>query len=281
MNLAPNLPHVPAPAHEAQAVGALLRGWRQRRRLSQMAVALDAGVSPRHMSFVETGRSRPSPEVLMALADVLAVPLRERNALLLAAGYAPRFSQRALDAPDMRPVQAALARLLAAHDPYPGFVLDRAWNGVQANTAGAGLMAALLPAALRTPTVNVYRACLHPDGLARVTVNFAQWASDMLGNLRRAVAQSGDDDLAALEREVLAYPNIRALSDDVRQPAGPPPLLLPCVLDLPVAGRLSLFTTVCTLGAPGDVTLSELCAELFYPADEATAERLRAAAASA
>ena len=272
-------PRADAPGDEAQAVGALLRDWRQRRRISQMALALDAGVSPRHMSFIETGRSRPSPEVLLALAEVLGVPLRERNTLLLAAGYAPRFSQRPLDAPDMRPVQAALARLLAAHEPYPGFVLDRAWNVVQANSAGASLVAALLPAALREPAVNVYRASLHPDGLARVTVNFPQWASDMLGNLRRAVERSGDAALAALEREVLAYPNIRALGASVQQPAGQPPLLLPCVLDLPI-GRLSLFTTLCTLGAPGDVTLSELCAELFYPADEATAERLRAAAAA-
>ncbi len=280
MNPVLNAASADAAGNEAQAVGTLLRDWRQRRRLSQMALALDAGVSPRHMSFIETGRSRPSPDVLMALAEVLAVPLRERNALLLAAGYAPRFSQRPLDAPDMRPVQAALARLLAAHEPYPGFVLDRAWNVVQANTAGARFIATLLPTALREPVVNVYRASLHPDGLARVTVNFPQWAGDMLGNLRRAALQSGDANLIALEQEVLAYPNIRALGARARQPASQAPLLLPCVLDLPM-GRLSLFTTLCTLGAPGDVTLSELCAELFYPADEASAEGLRAAAASA
>lgn len=257
---------------EAGAVGGLLRDWRQRRRLSQMELALDTGISPRHLSFIETQRSRPSPEVLMALAQRLEVPLRERNTLLLSAGYAPRYVRRPLQAPEMRPVQEALKRLLDAHQPYPGVVLDRQWNVVLANDAAMAL-AALVPAQLREPRMNVYRATLHPEGLARLTVNFAEWTQHLVANLRRSIEVSGDAELIALEREVLGYPNVQAV---VRTPAPShgPALLVPHVLDHP-AGRLSLFTTLTSFGTPRDITLDELCVELFYPADEATAQALR------
>jgi len=255
----------------ADAVGPLLRDWRSRRRLSQMDLALDAGISPRHLSFIETGRSRPSAQVLLALAERLEMPLRERNLLLLAAGYAPRYAERHLQADAMEPVRGALQRLLDAHDPYPGLVLDRQWNVVLANAAALGL-AALLPESLRAPRINVFRASLHPEGLAARTVNFAEWAGYLLDTLRRAAARTGDPALLALAREVEAYPDVRALPRSAERAT--PALLVPCVLDLP-AGRVSLFTTLTTFGTPRDVTLDELCIELFYPADRATEAQLR------
>lgn len=257
--------------------GQLIRGWRRRRQLSQLDLALDAGVSARHLSFVENGRSRASAELLLALAERLDVPLRERNQMLLAAGYAPTFTQRALQSPDMQAVRAALTRLLDAHHPYPGFALDSQWNVVQANRAGMAL-AELLPPALRQPSLNVYRASLHPEGLARFTINFAQWARHLLRNLRRAIDSGADADLQQLEAEVLAYPNVQAVlaARDAHQRADDHTLLVPCVLDLPV-GRLSLFTTLTTFGTPQDITLQELCIELFYPADAETEALLRPA----
>jgi transcriptional regulator with XRE-family HTH domain len=151
---------------EGISVGTLVRDWRSRRRLSQMELALDVGISPRHLSFVETGRSRPSADLLMTLAARLEVPLRERNRMLLSSGYAPRYSQQPLQARDMQPVRAALQRLLELHQPYPGLVLDRQWNVVLANDAALSLTA-LLPPALREPSLNIFRASLHPQGLSR------------------------------------------------------------------------------------------------------------------
>jgi transcriptional regulator with XRE-family HTH domain len=260
-----------APNH----VGPLVREWRTRRRRSQLDLALDVGMSTRHLSFVETGRSRPSPELLLLIADRLEVPLRERNSLLLAAGHAPRYSQVGLDAPAMDRARAALQRMLDAHDPYPGVVIDRAWNVVLANQ-GARALTAVLPESLTVPTINVYRASLHPEGLAAITVNFAEWAHSMVGQLRRAVATTADAGLAAVLAEVSAYPNVaEALSSPPPDDDGPP-LLLPLVLD--VGGRrLSLFTMITSFGTPGDVTLDELSVELFYPADDAT-DRLLAGA---
>lgn len=258
------------------SVGALLRDWRLRRRRSQMDLALDAGVSTRHLSCIETGRARPRPETLMALAQCLDVPLRERNDLLLAAGYAPRFLQRGLDADEMARVRGALEQLLAAHDPMPGLVLDRHWNVVMAN-AGAARLVQLLPNHLAGPTLNVFRASLHPEGLARLTENLAEWGAVLVGALRRAVQRTADPRLQTLLEEVLAYPTVRALAGlGGVSPFEPLPLLVPCVLRLP-AGRVSLFTTLTTFGTPRDVTLEELCVELFYPADEASAALWRAA----
>lgn len=274
---------IDAPTRRAAAgaavhpVGPLLRDWRRRRRLSQMELALDAGISPRHLSFIETGRSRPSPQVLLALAECLALPLRERNTLLLTTGYAPHYAQRPLHGDDMRPVREHLQRLLAAHQPYPGLVLDRCWNVVLANPPALAL-AALVPPALQAPRLNVYRASLHPEGLARLTANFGEWAAHLLLNLRRSIDASGDAELIELEREVLAYPNVRALPGRRGAAGERPALLVPCVLDLP-GNRWSLFTTLTSFGTPRDVTLDELCVELFYPADTATENALRAARA--
>src|SRR6478735_3822425 len=160
-------------------VGELLAAWRTRRRRSQMDLAHEVGVSPRHLSFVETGRSRPSPEVIIAIADRLAVPLRERNALLMAGGYAPRYGQTPLDDEAMVRVRHTVQRVLDAHDPYPGVVIDRQWNVVLANSA-ASLLTAGLPDHVLGPALNVYRVCLHPDGLAAATLNFADWAEYLL-----------------------------------------------------------------------------------------------------
>lgn len=265
-----------APTRPARvSVGDLLRAWRGKRRLSQLEVALVAGVSARHLSFVETGRSKPSPELLLAVAEVLEVPLRERNALLLAAGYAPRFSQTELDAPDMSHVAQAIRRVLGAHDPYPGVALDRHWNLVIANAA-ALRMTAGLPDHVKKPVPNIFRIGLHPQGLAACTSNFDEWGRYMVGELERLAAASLDGAAEALLAEVRGYPNVQALMRE--RPALPTnELLIPCVLD--VAGqRLSFFTTLATIGTPRDVTLAELTVELFYPADAATETALRAMA---
>lgn len=276
------------------AVGEVLREWRTRRRRSQMDLALDVGVSTRHLSFIETGRSRPSAQVLLALADGLDMPLRERNALLLAAGHAPRYGQTDLADEDMAPVLAAVRALLDAHGPFPGVAVDRRWNVVAAN-ADATLLAGLPPSMASGPgsdpaggrpassgapggqPVNVYRLSLHPDGMAPRIRNFGQWAAHLLDQLRRDVRATGDDELRALYEEVAAYPNVlEAVSSEWpdgggerRAEAPEPGVLLPLQLDSPI-GPLSLFTTLTTFGTPRDVTVQELVIELFFPADETT-----------
>jgi len=263
----------------AESAGGLLRDWRTRRRLSQLDLALDTGVSPRHLSFIETGRSRPSPQLLTTLAERLQMPLRERNRLLLAAGYAPRYAEGRLDAAAMEQVRGALERLISAHDPYPGVVLDRTWNVLLANRA-AGALAALLPAHLQGPTLNVIRAGLHPEGFAKITVNFDDWGGHLIDVLQREAARTADPALLALEREVHDYPNVDALRSR-RDPAvvPVPRLLVPFIVDLPI-GRVSLFTTRTFFGSPLDVTLEELCIEMFYPADLASEALLRQMARS-
>src|SRR4051794_29759782 len=185
--------------------GALLRDWRERRRLSQLDLALDAGVSARHLSFVETGRSRPSSRLLLALAERLDVPLRDRNALLLAAGYAPAFGERPLDAPELEPVRAALRRILEAQEPFPAAVVDRRWDLVEANR-GIGLLVGGADPALLRPPVNVIRLSLHPNGVAPHIVNLGEWRAHLLERLRRQAQITGDADIRLLLREVSAYP---------------------------------------------------------------------------
>lgn len=253
--------------------GPLLREWRDRRRRSQMDLALEAGVSPKHLSFVETGRSRPSPELLLTLARHLDVPLRERNSLLLAAGYAPRYHETAIDDPTSQHVRASLERLLRTHDPYPGVVLNRRWDIVLANDA-ASTMVAAVPAELMMPAPNVFRFSLHPDGVAAFTLNFDEWATYLISQLRRLVLTTGDHDLAALEAEVRGYPNVVELLDRLAPDDAEPQLLVPCRLMVGGA-ELSLFTTLTTFGTPRDITLDELAVELFFPADDATEAILR------
>jgi transcriptional regulator with XRE-family HTH domain len=255
-------------------VGPLVKEWRGRRRRSQLDLALEVGVSARHLSFVETGRSKPSPELVLTLADHLDVPLRERNALLLAAGYAPRYQETPLQDPAMDQVRTSLTRLLAAHDPYPGVVIDARWDVLLANRA-AGLLTALLPAELAGPPLNVFRACLHPEGLARLTRNLEPWAAHLLDQLHRMVVASADPGLVALEAEVHAYPNIAPIvAGTAWRDRVDDGLLVP--LELEVGDQvLSLFTTLTSFGTPRDITLAELAVELFYPADAATEAVLR------
>lgn len=256
------------------AVGELLREWRTRRRVSQLDLSLSVGVSARHLSFIETGRSRPSPEMVLTLADGLDIPLRERNTLLLAAGFAPRYPSRPLEDAALSPARDAVQRLLDAHDPYPGIVIDRCWNIVGTNAAASALTAGL-PEQLLGPPANVYRLCLHPDGLAGRTLNFPDWAGYLLRQLRRTIALTGDPGLAALEEEVRDYPGVAAAADARSAPPDSSSLLIPFVLDVGGGRRLSMFTTLTTFGTPLDVTLAELAVELFYPADTESADLLR------
>ncbi|RZT87714.1 transcriptional regulator with XRE-family HTH domain [Pseudonocardia sediminis] len=252
----------------------MLRFWRARRRVSQMDLALAAGVSTRHLSFVETGRSGASRELLGALAEELEIPLRERNALLLAAGFAPAYTERPLDDDAHAPVRGALEQLMAAHDPNPALVVDRWGDVVLAGAAVAPLLDGVDPDVLGPPT-NVYRLSLHPRGLAPRIRNLAQWREHLLHRLERQVRVTADPRLTALLTEVRAYPSPDAASLPV--PGGD--VLLPLQLDHP-AGALSFHSTMTTFGAPHDVTLAELAVETFLPADDATREALRHLAAS-
>jgi transcriptional regulator with XRE-family HTH domain len=257
-----------------QTIGPLMRDWRTRRGRSQLDLSLDVGVSTRHLSFVETGKSRPSPELVLAVAEHLDVPLRERNTMLLAAGFAPRYSSRDLSDPTMARVKVSLQRMLDAHDPYPGVVIDRGWNILLANTAASALTIGL-PESVLAPAPNVFRLCLHPDGLAARTVNFDDWAGYLLRQLRRTILLTGDSALAEIESEVLDYPNVAQLARRGSwATADEQPILVP--FELAADGMtLSFFTTLTTFGTPLDVTLDELAVELFFPADDLTDQALR------
>jgi transcriptional regulator with XRE-family HTH domain len=256
------------------AVGGLLRDWRRRRRLSQLELALDAAVSTRHLSFVETGRARPSAEMVLRLAEQLEVPLRERNELLLAAGYAPVYAGRDLGEPVMDSVRGALERLLAGHEPYPALAVDRHWGMVAANRPVA-LLTDGAAAHLLDPPVNVLRLALHPEGLAPRIANFPQWRAHLLDRLGRQAVRSGDPALAALHDELAAYPaGGRAASVDAAAAEIAVPLRV-----RHGDGELRFISTVTTFGTAVDITVSELSIESFFPADAATAELLRAAAA--
>lgn len=255
-------------------VGPLLRDWRTRRQRTQLDVALDVGISARHLSFVETGRSTPSAEVVLLLAEELEVPYRERNYLLLAAGYAPAFPERSLQDPEMAPVREALDVVLAGHEPYPAVVIDRGWNLVAANSGMAALASWIEPELL-VPPINVMRAGLHPHGLARWTNNLGQVRAYFLGRLERQVAITGDCDLSELLEEVAAYPTPGSEHRPAcEQPAGH--ILTPLMrMRGPDGPELSFFATVATFGAAVEVTTSELSIELSFPADAATAKALQ------
>ncbi len=252
-------------------VGPLLREWRKRRRRTQLDLALDAGISARHLSFVETGRSTPSAEMVLLLAEELEVPFRERNHLLLAAGHAPAFPERSLGDPELAPVREALDLILTGHEPYPALVVDRSWNLVAANSA-MGALAGWIDPALLEPPVNVMRAGLHPHGLARWTVNRGEVRAYFLGRLERQVAITGDPGLTALLDEVAAYP----APEYERHPASEAAaghILTPLMrMRGPEGDELSFFATVATFGTAVEVTTSELSIELTFPADAATAD---------
>jgi transcriptional regulator with XRE-family HTH domain len=234
--------------------GALMKQWRQRRRLSQLDLAVEADVSSRHVSFIETGRSAPSRAMVLRLAEVLDVPLRERNQLLMAAGLAPMYSERALDDPDMAPVRDGVDRVLAAYEPYPCLAVDRGWHVVAANS-GAG--------------PNALRMSLHPDGLAPRIRNLAQWRHHVIGRLRREVTVGGSPELAELLAEIESYPGGFAAGADLGG------VVVPLELDGPDGTVLTFLSTVTTFGTALDLTAAELSIEAFLPADAVTAAALR------
>lgn len=257
-------------------VGDLLREWRHRRRLSQLDLANDAEVSTRHLSFVETGRSRPSRELVLHLAEHLDVPLRERNSLLLAAGYAPVYRERSLDDEEMDPVRDALDRILAGHEPYPAVIVDRRWDMVTANIAALNLFTPGVAAHLLEPPINVYRLGLHPEGLASRVRNTGEYTEHLLTRLQRDAATSGDPALAALLDEVRSYPDLTHPNGTGTDPADM--LFLPMEFTTVDGAELSFFSTLATFGTPMDVTVAELSIEAFFPADDRTREHLQALA---
>ena len=253
------------------SVGALLKEWRQRRRLSQLDLALDAEVSARHVSFVETGRSKPSRELLLHLADHLDVPLRERNALLLAAGYAPVYAERPLDDAAMSPVREALDKVLAGHEPYPAVVVDGRWDLVTANGTAVAILGGVAPELLEPP-VNTLRATLHPDGLARQITNLGEYSAHLLHRLRQQAMLSQDPELSALYDELRWYPGVEERSPAAFEPAA----LVFTTMRLRVGDEeLAFFSTLATFGTALDVTLAELAIESFFPADATTEQALR------
>jgi transcriptional regulator with XRE-family HTH domain len=257
-----------ATAISEQHVGPLLREWRERRRLSQLELALEAGVSARHVSFVETGRSKPGRDMLLRVLGELDVPLREQNRLLLTAGHAPAFPERPLGGPELAPVREALDLILRGHEPYPAVVVDRAWNLVAANVSMKALTSGVdVEPALLEPPVNVLRVGLHPRGLGSLVVNLAEWRAHFLDRLARQIALTDDDELAALAEEIASYPI----------PAAEPgsDTLGPVRFRMPDAAELSFFGMFATFDTPFDVTSSELAVELLFPADHATTIALR------
>lgn len=265
------------------SAGRQLRGWRERRRLSQLEVSNRAAVSTRHLSYVETGRSKPSRELVLHLAEVLDVPLRGQNRLLLAAGYAPHFSEQPVEAPELADVRRALDGVLEAHDPWPAVLVDGHWDVVGMN-AGAWLFADDVAPELLVPPINVIRLSLHPEGLARRVVNAAEFAHHLMVRLHRQFESSADPVLGRLIEEVApwappAHSARSAQGVEWNSNAGSGrdhvPVVLPVVLRSRL-GELRLFSTIATFGAPLDATLAELAIEAFYPADTITEERLHA-----
>lgn len=256
-------------------IGELIRDQRHRVGRSQLDIAIDSGVSQRHLSFVEVGKSRPSPELIVLLADRLGAPPREANEWLLAAGFAPRHPERALDAPAMARVTRSLQQLLDAHDPLPAVVLDRRWNVVLTNRAAIRLAHGVEGPDRRGDPTNMFRISLHPDGFGARTRNFEAWAGYVLRQLHVAARRTRDPFLLDLADEIAEWPNVperrtwaRPLSPDASEVVVP--------WDLDHRGQtLSMFTTMATFGTPVDVTLSELTVELFHAADEATDRAFR------
>jgi transcriptional regulator with XRE-family HTH domain len=268
--------------HHQPLVGTLIRDWRQLRRLSQLDLALEAEISQKHLSFIESGRSQPSRDMVLLLAESLGVPLRERNALLLAAGYAPVYLERALEDPGLQAAKAAIDLVLKGHEPYPALAVDRHWTLLAANAAVAPLLGLATEAELLRPPVNVIRLSLHPGGLAPHIVNLAEWRGHVLARLRQQVRATADPVLADLIDEVAAYPVPAAAGrkGPATDAESEPPIVMPLTLRVG-ATLLSFISTTTVFGTPVDITLAELALETFFPADAATADALRTMAAAA
>lgn len=259
-------------------IGDLLREWRSVHGMSQLDLALAAGVSSRHVSFVETGRARPSRKMVLRLVETLDLPLRERNAALLAAGFAPYYKESGLEEADLAPVRGALELVLASHEPYPAFVLDGSWNILMGNRAHLALLQTLLPPGTEPPDpVNVIRLVLDPALVRPRVLNWESVARVLGHRIRRQLRRPNlSEQRRALLENLLAYPGV---AEAVRRPAPPPETALVIPLELEVGGRcLSWFSTIATLGTPQDVTLDELCIESLFPANEETARAARALA---
>ncbi|CAH2788833.1 MAG: Transcriptional regulator, Xre family [uncultured Paraburkholderia sp.] len=269
-----------APPTASRSVGDLLREWRQRRPMSQLLLAAEADISTRHLSFVESGRAMPSREMVMHLAERLDVPLRARNALLIAAGYAPLFRERPLSDPQLSAAREAVELVLKGHEPYPALAIDRHWTIVATNNALTPLLAGASPDLLKPP-VNALRLSLHPDGIAASIVNWHAWREHVLARLQRQIDVSADDTLCALRDELAAYPPPPGaeVPDAGDSPLNQIAVPLRLRLRTPL-GELSFFSTTTVFGTPVDVTLSELAIEAFFPADPQTAAALREAAQS-
>ena len=250
----------------------MLREWRQRRRMTQLDLALEADISAKHLSFLETGRAQPSREMVLNLAERLDMPLRERNALLMAAGFAPVFGERPLSDPTLSKAKEAVELVLKGHEPYPAVAVDRHWNIVFANKPAGILIAAAAPELLQPP-VNIMRLSLHPKGLAPQIANFHEVRAHLIARLKRQIDLSGDAQLAELLREISAYPKPSRSVVPIREGSADD-VVIRTIIDTP-AGRLSLFSTMTIFGSPVDVTLSELAIESFFPADSETAAILR------
>lgn len=255
---------------DTRPIGQLLRDWRLRRRRSQLDLSLDAGVSTRHLSCVETGRARPSRELLLKLFEELELPLRERNRLLLAAGLAPQYPEQPIHSPGFSAARAAVERLLTVHAPNPALAVDPHWTVLLANRPAQALLALVSPTLL-TPPVNLLRLTLHPLGLAPHIQNLGEWRTLLLDRLRRQAAHSGDPQLAALHAELQALPGPAATPTPAADPL--PELTMPMRLHTP-AGVIALIGTVTVFGTPQDITLSEVAIEALYPADPDSAARL-------
>lgn len=252
---------------QSATFGAMMRGWRQRRRLSQLDLALEADVSARHVSFIETGRSRPSRSMVLRLASVLDVPQREQNRMLIAAGLAPVYAERSLDDPDMAAVRAGVQKVLDAYDPFPCVVVDRGWWIMAANPGAAVLLDGVAPHLLQRP--NALRIALHPEGLAPRIGNLAQWRTHLLERLRREVASGDHAELRELLKEIDSYPGG---FEDAPNLGG---VAVPLELETTDGRRLRFLSMVTTFGTALDLTASELSIEAFLPADDATAAALR------
>ncbi|WP_370613914.1 helix-turn-helix domain-containing protein [Mumia sp. Pv 4-285] len=252
------------------SVGDLLREWRTRRRYSQLALSSETGISTRHISFVETGRARPSSEMIQRFSDALSIPLREQNRLLLRGGFAPAYPERPLEHDELASARRAVREVLVAHEPNPALAVDRLWNVVDSN-AGVALLTSLVAPELLEGTINALRLTLHPDGLAPHLDNLVEWRAAVLSALLRGAEARGDDEMFALHDELAAYPVARAKigHEDPR-----PRVYVPMVLRVDDA-VLSFLSVISTFGTPLDVTVSELAIETFVPADAATGEWLR------
>lgn len=260
--------------HTARPVGDFLREWRQRRRMSQLDLALEAEISTRHLSFMETGRAAPSREMVLRLADRLDIPLRERNALLVAAGYAPVFPERSLDDPLLQPARKAMELVLAGHEPYPALAIDRHWNLVAHNKAVPHFLASVDPALL-APPVNVLRLSLHPQGFAPRIANYWEWRNHLFERLRHQIAITADPVLVDLSNELAAYPPPADATPHTHSGSSEYAGIVVPLQFITDSGVLSFISTTTVFGTPIDVTLSELALETFFPADAATADALR------